>query len=59
MNIESLILNTSSRNFNKNFLNRLRIDSLTNVKAQNLVNTILTNIKNKGDVSLLSYINKS
>lgn len=58
MNIESLILNTSSRNFNKNFLNRLRIDSLTNVKAQNLVNTILTNIKNKGDVSLLSYINK-
>lgn len=58
MNIEPLILDTSKRNFNKRFIDRLRISSSTNKKAQNLVNSILTNVKNKGDISLLSYINK-
>tara|TARA_B100001564_G_scaffold359537_1_gene381725 strand:- start:1147 stop:2445 length:1299 start_codon:yes stop_codon:yes gene_type:complete len=58
MKIEPLILDTSKRNFNKRFLDRLRINSSMNKKTQSLVNSILSNVKNKGDISLLSYINK-
>ena len=58
MNIKPLVLETNKKNFEKKFLNRIRINSSMNVKVQNLVNRIITDIKDKGDSSLISYINK-
>ena len=58
MNIKPLILNTSSKNFEKKLLDQIRINSNINTKAQGLVNKIITDIKNKKDSSLVSYINK-
>ena len=58
MNVKPLILKTNEKYFEKNFLNRIRINSKTNVKVQNLVDRTITDIKDKGDSSLISYINK-
>ena len=58
MNIKPLILNTSSKNFEKKLLDQIKINSNINTKAQGLVNKIIIDIKNKKDSSLVSYINK-
>ncbi len=58
MNIKPQTLDTSNKNFNEKFISRLRINSSTNKKIQSLVNTIIANIKKRGDTSLISYVKK-
>ena len=58
MNVKPLILETNEKNFEKKFLNRIRINSSTNVKVQKFVDRTIADIKNKGDSSLVSYVNK-
>ena len=58
MNIKPLKLNTLDKDFQKNFFKRIKINSSTNKKIHDFVNNIITNIKKKGDTSLISYIKK-
>ena len=58
MNIKPLKLNTLDKDFRKNFFKRIKINSSTNKKIHDFVNNIITNIKKKGDTSLISYIKK-
>ena len=58
MNAKLLILETNKKDFEKKFLNRIRINSSTNVKVQDFVDRAITDIKEKGDSSLVSYVNK-
>ena len=58
MNAKPLILETNEKDFEKKFLNRIRINSGMNVKVQNFVDRTIADIKNKGNSSLVSYINK-
>ena len=58
MKIKYLTLDTSKKDFEKKFTNRIRINSSTNKKVQDLINTIISNIRRKGDSSLFNYINK-
>ena len=58
MKIKYFTLDTSKKDFEKKFKNRIRINSSTNKKAQGLVDTIISNIRSKGDSSLVNYVNK-
>ena len=58
MKIKYFTLDTSKKDFEKKFKNRIRINSSTNKKAQDLVDTIISNIRSKGDSSLVNYVNK-
>ena len=58
MRFNTLKLNTKEKKFEKKFLNRIRIKNTINTKAQNEVSRIISNIKKKGDKSLVSYISK-
>ena len=58
MRFNTLKLNTKEKDFEKKFLNRIRIKNTVNTKAQNEVSRIISNIKKKGDKSLASYISK-
>ena len=58
MNIKPQMLDTTKKNFNEKFISRLRINSITNKKTQSSVNTIIANIKKRGDTSLISYVKK-
>ena len=58
MNIKPQTLDTSNKNFNEKFISRLRINASTNKKIQSSVNTIIANIKKRGDTSLISYVKK-
>ena len=58
MRFNTLKLNTKEKDFEKKFLNRIRIKNTINTKAQNEVSRIISNIQKKGDKSLVSYISK-
>jgi len=58
MKIKYFTLDTSVKDFEKKFKDRIRINSSTNKKAQDLVDTIISNIRSKGDSSLVNYVNK-
>ena len=58
MKIKYFTLDTSKKDFEKKFKNRIRINSSTNKNAQGLVDTIISNIRSKGDSSLVNYVNK-
>jgi len=58
MRLNILKLNTHEQGFEKKLLNRIRIKNTINIKAQNEVARIISNIKNKGDKALISYVSK-
>lgn len=58
MRFNTLKLNTKEKDFEKKFLNRIRIKNTINTKAQNEVSRIISNIQKKGDKSLVLYISK-
>ena len=58
MQFNTLKLKTTEKGFEKKFLDRIRIKKTVNLKVQNEFSKIISNIKNKGDNSLISYISK-
>ena len=58
MRLNILKLNTNEQGFEKKLLNKIRIKNTINIKAQNEVARIISNVKNKGDKALISYVSK-
>ena len=58
MNIKNLILNTNSKDFNKNLSSRLNINSNVNKDVQLKVDRLIKEVRRSGDVALAKLIKK-
>ena len=58
MKINPLRVDTSDKDFEKRIFKRVKINNNLNKKAQDTVNSIISNIQKNGDKSLISFIRK-